>query len=310
MGYRIRTLVAYLLVLCSCAPLFGATATDFYLNLLRRGMADVEAARYAPAVTSLRIAAFGVVDAAEYYQLAHVYLAVAHDKLGHEEQARDSALRVLAAERIEPHWGSLAVSAPVRAAFEALSKRLLSATETAVLAHSPTTGPRSGTLPAPRVTGPGTSPSTATAQPGTTTTQPSRTPAATTSTVTSTPQPPVIVDRVEVETQRATSTTTPGTATQPRTSTSPSGTTATTSTTTTTLPSSAATSPSSAATQPRTSTSPSGTTTTSTTTTTTSPNSAATSPSTTATQPRTSTSPSGTTATSTTTTTTSPSSAT
>ncbi|HYC92276.1 MAG TPA: hypothetical protein VEO54_23915 [Thermoanaerobaculia bacterium] len=152
-----------LLLLAMATSAFAATATDFYLTLLRRGTADVEAGRNADATTTLRLAAFGLLESIEHYQTAQAYLAVAFDRLGQTEQAREAAQRVVNAERVEKKFRSIALPAPIRTAFEAVAKKVLSATDAAALRGGATAAPAPAT--------------------------------------TATPPPPVVVDKVDVVTE-------------------------------------------------------------------------------------------------------------
>ncbi len=137
----IRT-TAFVMVLALCAtPATAATPSEFYTNLLRRGVGSYDAARYPDAAKELRIAAFGLVEAVEQYQLAQMYLTLTYDKLGLADRAREAAQRVTAAERVERRYAALAAPQPVRAAFEVLAARLLNPAELAIL--------RDGTVPAP-----------------------------------------------------------------------------------------------------------------------------------------------------------------
>jgi hypothetical protein len=148
-----------LVTLTTCVPLSAATATDFYVELLRRGIADVEAGRNDVALTPLRLAAFGLLDSVEHYEIAEAHLVVALDRLNQVDAAREAALRIVAAERVERRFASLAISNEIRNAFAASAKKLLSAGEVAVLLNPqapvpPTTarvtpGPPPQTKPAP-----------------------------------------------------------------------------------------------------------------------------------------------------------------
>ncbi|HEX6085388.1 MAG TPA: hypothetical protein VF266_12740 [Thermoanaerobaculia bacterium] len=137
-----------LLLLAMTAPAFAATSTDFYLTLLRRGTADVEAGRNADATTTLRLAAFGLLDSIEHYQTAQAYLAVAFDRLGQTEQAREAAQRIVVAERVEKKFRSIALPAPIRTAFDAVAKKVLSANDAAAL-RGGTTAPATTTTNTP-----------------------------------------------------------------------------------------------------------------------------------------------------------------
>ena len=173
-----------LLLLAMTAPAFAQSSTEFYLTLLRRGTADVEAGRNADATMTLRLAAFGLLESIEHYQIAQAYLAVAFDRLGQTEQAREAAQRLVAAERVEKKFRNIALPAPIRTAFDAVAKKVLSANDAASL--------RGGTT-----------------APATTTT-------------TNTTAPPAIVDRVDVVTEtRKPATTNPPPTTTATTTTQP-----------------------------------------------------------------------------------------
>jgi len=143
-------------------PMLAATPSDFYLTMLRKGMAAHDAGRFDMAVSPLRVAAFGTVESVEHYQTAHVYLALSFDRLGNPDQARDSARRVVAAQRIDPRYGALTLPAPTRTAFDGLVKRLLTAADTSILAQRPGSQPVS-------------TPANTTARPAVTATQPPQT---------------------------------------------------------------------------------------------------------------------------------------
>ncbi len=135
-----------LVAILASAPAFAATATDFYVSLLRRGAADVEAGRNAEAVTVLRLAAFGLVDSIPEYETALAYLAVAHDRLKEQNRVRDTAVRILSAERIERRFAGLPLPAAIRSAFEAAARKVLTSAEVASLS-APVPAPATVTPP-------------------------------------------------------------------------------------------------------------------------------------------------------------------
>jgi hypothetical protein len=211
----------------------AATPNEFYASLLRRGIAAYDAHRYEDAARSLRLAAFGFVEVVDQYQTAHVYLALTHERLGSEDRARDSARRIVAAQRIDSRFMGLALPQPVRTAFEALAARLLTAPEVQMLRRPSTnaTATNTTTTTAPPVataaqppratpTQPGTTPATTQPSTTTTTTRPATTtpPATTTTPQTTTTQPPVTTTR-PATTPQPPVTTPPATTTQPRPST-------------------------------------------------------------------------------------------
>lgn len=174
-----KLLHALLLVtLTTCVPLSAATATDFYAELLRRGVADVEAGRNDAALTPLRLAAFGLLDSVEHYETAQAHLVVALDRMNQAEAAREAALRIVAAERVERRFASLKISNEVRNAFAASAKKLLSAAEAGMLLNPQAPVPAT-TTNAPRLTPPPAQTSARTTTPANTT-QPATTQPATT----------------------------------------------------------------------------------------------------------------------------------
>lgn len=119
----------------------AATPAEFHANLLRRGIAEYESGTNDQAATHLRLAAFGFIDSIEHYQTAHVYLALVSSRLGQTDRARDSVQRVLQAERIERRFGSIALPAEIRNAFQQLAARLTTAADLETLRSSPKEAP-------------------------------------------------------------------------------------------------------------------------------------------------------------------------
>jgi tetratricopeptide (TPR) repeat protein len=140
----------------------GQTVSEFYMSLLQRGRAFVEAGQNAEAITPLRIAAFGLVDSLEPYQSALIHLAVAQDRLNNQEAAREAVRRVLAAERIQRRYTSLTISPAIRTAFEAAARKSLPASDVTALSRGETVVVPQRTQP---VTTTSPSPSTASQQP-------------------------------------------------------------------------------------------------------------------------------------------------
>ena len=178
--------------------------------MLRKGIVAHDAGRFDAATSPLRVAAFGLVDSVEHYQTAHIYLALTYDRLGNAEQARDSARRVVAAERIEAKYGSLNLPADTRANFQALARRALTEADQAILGRSArnvtaTTAQPQQTPPRteqPRNTPPQTTPPTTQAtQPAPVQTRPAQT-----ETV---PTQPVQQPQISSNSQTTTTTTTP-----------------------------------------------------------------------------------------------------
>jgi len=115
----------------------SAAPNDFYTGLLKRGIAHVQSGTYDAAMKELRVAAFGLVDDVDQFEIAQVYLTIAAQKLNKEPDARHAAQRVLAAERIEPHYANLPLPADVRAQFEKIVTTILTSDQIAVLHARP-----------------------------------------------------------------------------------------------------------------------------------------------------------------------------
>lgn len=132
-----RSLAAVLLTLIAAAPLRAATVNDFYASLLKRGIDHVTAGAYEAGAGELKLAAFGLVDSVEHYQTAQIYLAIASQHLNREPQTRAAATRVIASERIEPHYAKLALPEKVRKEFEAIAQKVLTVTQFETLKNAP-----------------------------------------------------------------------------------------------------------------------------------------------------------------------------
>jgi tetratricopeptide (TPR) repeat protein len=129
----IRLMALAVLMLSTAVSATAATPSEFYATLLRRGIAAFDGERYTDAARQLRIAAFGMVEAVDQYQIAQVYLTLTYDKLGENDKARDAARRVVVAERVERRWSSVALPVAVRTAFDKQAAKLLTAAEQATL---------------------------------------------------------------------------------------------------------------------------------------------------------------------------------
>ncbi|HEY4642434.1 MAG TPA: hypothetical protein VII75_13900 [Thermoanaerobaculia bacterium] len=128
-----KLLIAAVITLVAAAALHAATMNEFYASLLKRGIDHVNAGAYEAGAGELKLAAFGLVDALEPYQTAQVYLAIANQHLDREPQTRAAATRVIAAERIEKHYATLALPDKVRKEFEAIAQKVLTAVQYAEL---------------------------------------------------------------------------------------------------------------------------------------------------------------------------------
>lgn len=146
---KLNSLMLALVLLALALPAVAATPSEFYINLLRRGVADVEAGEFARATGPLRLAAFGLVDSIEHYQTAQVCLAVAWQKQEKTEAARDAARRVVSAQRVERRYIALSISPSIRSQFESIAPQLLTSEEFALLHSRLMAPPQSAATAAP-----------------------------------------------------------------------------------------------------------------------------------------------------------------
>lgn len=129
-----RTAIAAATLLLTSAAALAAPAEEFYLALLRRGIADVGRGAYVPAINELRIAAFGLLDDIPRYQTAQVYLTVALLRTDNRNDARTAAEKVLQAERIAPRtFDALAIEEPVVSEFRSALPTLVTAEKLAAV---------------------------------------------------------------------------------------------------------------------------------------------------------------------------------
>lgn len=183
-----RAIALFVVLLTVAGTGLAATASDFYLSLLRRGIASYDAGRYDAAARELDLAAFGLIESVDHFETAKIYSAIANDKLGRPAQARAAAQRVVAAERVARRFSQISLPGEVRTTFVAVAKKVLPAQESAALTSNapvppvnhvqprvtPQQTPPATTTTAPPVTAPRTTPPATTA---TTTTQPATKPA-------------------------------------------------------------------------------------------------------------------------------------
>lgn len=111
----------------------AASDEDFYQRLYQRGMTHFAAADYPAAFTELRNAAFGLVDKVDQFETAQSYACLAARRLGHDSDARDSLMRIVSAEKVQPHFRAIKLPADVRAEVAAVAARLLTEQEAALL---------------------------------------------------------------------------------------------------------------------------------------------------------------------------------
>lgn len=112
---------------------FAASGDDFYQRLLDRGMAHFNSGDYALASSELRKAAFGFVEQVEKFETVETYAAIAASRLGQQADTRDALLRIVAAEKIQPHFRSITLPAALRAEIEKTAATLLTNEEARTL---------------------------------------------------------------------------------------------------------------------------------------------------------------------------------
>src|SRR5689334_10562973 len=137
---------------------FAAAGDEFYDRLYNRGLAQFNEGNYAGATSSLRLAAFGLLEDVRRFETAQVYVAVAAMRQHRENDARQAAQRVVAAERVERRYTSLALPDPIRKEFEDIARTLLTSEQVAQLhgaasaTQTPAPQPRAVPTPPPAPT--------------------------------------------------------------------------------------------------------------------------------------------------------------
>ncbi|HSY48014.1 MAG TPA: hypothetical protein VLC46_04310 [Thermoanaerobaculia bacterium] len=129
----LRKLVVWWLVLLVPVAVFAASGDEFYQRLYQRGMAHFAAGEYSTAFTELRNAGFGFVEQVDQFVTIQAYAAIAAHRLGHDDDARDSMLRIVKAEKIEPHYRSVKLPDDLRAEDDNIAAVLLTRQECTVL---------------------------------------------------------------------------------------------------------------------------------------------------------------------------------
>ncbi len=132
----------------------AASGDEFYDRLFNRGMAQFNEGNYANAYTSLRLAAFGLLEDVRRFETAQIHMTVSAMRLRRESDARAAAQRVIAGERIERRYASLPLADAVRKEFEDAAKLLLTADQLSMLhggaaVARPQTQPQSTTITIP-----------------------------------------------------------------------------------------------------------------------------------------------------------------
>ena len=135
-GFGVRNLFTVICLICAVSA--GAQDAVTADALLQRGREHFRGGRYAEAAVDLAAAAQQYLSSEEMnayvqtgrfaklaqFETALVYLALAHSRLGHEEEARQAVLRLATAERIAPTYSTLPLEADA-AEFETLAPALV-----------------------------------------------------------------------------------------------------------------------------------------------------------------------------------------
>ncbi len=117
-----RKLAIVLTLLLAAA---GARAQDFYAERMRRGVANYQRGNYVQAVADFRIAAFGLLDAPADYETALIYGVLANQRLGNNDDARQTAEKIVNVERVAPVYTTLRIPPELRGEIEAALPKLL-----------------------------------------------------------------------------------------------------------------------------------------------------------------------------------------
>jgi tetratricopeptide (TPR) repeat protein len=168
----LRKLVLWWLLLVPFAG-FAATGDEFYERLYQRGMTHFAAGDYATAFAELRNAAFGFVDHVDKFETIQAYASVAAHRLGHDNDARESLMRIAAAEKVQQHFALVTLPDDLRNEVNKLAAMLLPAQE-AALFNVPTDAAKTkpSVIEPPRQTTPKSQPVTPPPQPVTPTPSP------------------------------------------------------------------------------------------------------------------------------------------
>ncbi|HEX7680254.1 MAG TPA: hypothetical protein VF713_19135, partial [Thermoanaerobaculia bacterium] len=116
-------------------PVAGSAASgdEFYQRLYQRGLAHFAAGDYVNAFMELRNAAFGFVEHVDQFETAQSYAIIAAHRLGHDNDARESLMRIVSAEKIQPHFRSVTLPVDVRAEVDTVAAALLTTEECTLL---------------------------------------------------------------------------------------------------------------------------------------------------------------------------------
>ena len=128
---------------------FAAAGEEFYDRLYGRGIAQFNQGNYANAYSTLRLAAFGLLEDVKRFETAQIYMTVAAMRLKREGDARVAAQRVVAAERVEHRYSSLSLPDAMRKEFDDAAQTLLTADQLAILRGGGTAAARPQPQPQP-----------------------------------------------------------------------------------------------------------------------------------------------------------------
>jgi tetratricopeptide (TPR) repeat protein len=118
---------AALVIVIFAAPLRAQGQSNFYTTLFERGLANAKVGNWKAAAQELRIAAFGLIDDLPRYQTAHIYGAIASERLGQSNEARIAAEKVVMAERLSHAYTKLPLDPATRSTFESLLSKYVTA---------------------------------------------------------------------------------------------------------------------------------------------------------------------------------------
>ncbi|HXA18568.1 MAG TPA: hypothetical protein VN380_16360 [Thermoanaerobaculia bacterium] len=128
-----RKLAVLLWLLLIPAAGSAASGDEFYVRLYQRGLAHFAAGDYVNAFMELRNAAFGFVEHVDQFETAQAYAIIAAHRLGHDNDARESLMRIVSAEKIQPHFRSVTLPVDVRGEVDIVAAALLTTEECTLL---------------------------------------------------------------------------------------------------------------------------------------------------------------------------------
>lgn len=129
----LRKLAVLLWLLLIPVAGYAASGDEFYQRLYQRGLAHFAAGDYANAFMELRNAAFGFVEHVDQFETAQSYAIIAAHRLGHDNDARESLMRIVSAEKIQPHFRSVTLPDDLRAEVDTVAAALLTTEECTLL---------------------------------------------------------------------------------------------------------------------------------------------------------------------------------